>query len=188
MTTTTLAVLVPLLPFLGAAAGLLLGKTGYARPLAVLPTLAAGVIAVIVAVRQGGGRAIDAATQLTPTGSVPIDLALHLDGFAVLVAVLVTVVATCVQLYSTAYLRDDVFPTLDEHIGAVRRPALAPRALRHVGELEPHHVHAALAELGREVAQEGRLHPRAGAVREDEPQLPAAGTVVQQLGHGARVT
>ncbi|CAO0826428.1 NADH dehydrogenase OS=Streptomyces microflavus OX=1919 GN=Smic_48480 PE=4 SV=1 [Streptomyces microflavus] len=62
---------------------------------------------MIVAVRQGGGRAIDAATQLTPTGAVPIDLALHLDGFAVLVAVLVGLVATCVQLYSTAYLRDD---------------------------------------------------------------------------------
>ncbi len=62
---------------------------------------------MVVAVRQGGGRAIDAATQLTPTGSVPIDLALHLDGFAVLVAVLVGLVATCVQLYSTAYLRND---------------------------------------------------------------------------------
>src|SRR5690606_20187709 len=59
------------------------------------------------AARQGGGRAIDAATQLTPTGSVPIDLALHLDGFAVLVAVLVALVASCVQIYSTAYLRDD---------------------------------------------------------------------------------
>ncbi|RPK60246.1 NADH-quinone oxidoreductase subunit L [Streptomyces sp. ADI96-02] len=109
MTTTTLAALVPLLPFLGAAAGLALGRTapGFVRPLAILPTLTAAVLAVIVAVRQGGGRAIDAATQLTPTGSVPIDLALHLDGFAVLVAVLVTVVATCVQVYSTAYLRDD---------------------------------------------------------------------------------
>ncbi|MFD9503298.1 NADH-quinone oxidoreductase subunit L [Streptomyces sp. NPDC060035] len=107
MTTTTLAVLVPLLPFLGAAAGLLLGRTGFARPLAVLPTLAAGVIAVVVAVRQGGGPAIVAATELTPTGSVPIDLALYLDGFAVLVAVLVALVATCVQIYSTAYLRDD---------------------------------------------------------------------------------
>ncbi|MFF2957586.1 NADH-quinone oxidoreductase subunit L [Streptomyces sp. NPDC057963] len=109
MTTTTLAVLVPLLPFLGAAAGLLLGRTapGYVRPLAVLPTLAAFVLAVAVASRQGGGRAIDAATRLTPTGSVPIDLALHLDGFAVLVAVLVGLVATCVQIYSTAYLRDD---------------------------------------------------------------------------------
>ncbi|MFJ4901697.1 NADH-quinone oxidoreductase subunit L [Streptomyces sp. NPDC088727] len=109
MTTTTLAVLVPLLPFLGAAAGLLLGRSapGFVRPLAVLPSLASLVIAAVVAARQGGGRAIDAATQLTPTGSVPIDLALHLDGFAVLVAVLVALVASCVQTYSTAYLRDD---------------------------------------------------------------------------------
>ncbi|MFF8288409.1 NADH-quinone oxidoreductase subunit L [Streptomyces sp. NPDC016309] len=109
MTTTTLAVLVPLLPFLGAAAGLLLGRTapGFVRPLAVLPTLAALVLAVLVAVRQGGGEAIDAATRLTPTGSVPIDLALHVDGFAALTAVLVGLVASCVQLYSTGYLRDD---------------------------------------------------------------------------------
>ncbi|MEV2202795.1 NADH-quinone oxidoreductase subunit L [Streptomyces fradiae] len=109
MTTTTLAVLVPLLPFLGAAAGLLLGRTapGFTRPLAVLPTVAALVLAVLVAVRQGGGKAVDAATQLTPTGSVPIELALHLDGFAVLTAVLVGLVASCVQIYSTGYLRDD---------------------------------------------------------------------------------
>ncbi|MGW0554940.1 NADH-quinone oxidoreductase subunit 5 family protein [Streptomyces sp. NPDC002926] len=109
MTTTTLAVLVPLLPFLGAAAGLLLGRIapGFVRPLAVLPTLAAAAIAVVVAIRQGGGKAIDVSTQLTPTGSVPIDLALYLDGFAVLVAVLVGVVASCVQIYSTGYLRDD---------------------------------------------------------------------------------
>ncbi|MFF7186280.1 NADH-quinone oxidoreductase subunit L [Streptomyces sp. NPDC008222] len=109
MTTTTLAVLVPLLPFLGAAAGLLLGRTapGFVRPLAVLPTLASLVPAVLVAARQGGGTAIDAATELTPTGSVPIELALHIDGFAALVAVLVGVVATCVQIYSTGYLRHD---------------------------------------------------------------------------------
>ncbi|MET7391529.1 NADH-quinone oxidoreductase subunit L [Streptomyces sp. NPDC005529] len=109
MTTTTLAVLVPLLPFLGAAAGLLLGRTapGFVRPLAVLPPLASLVLAVTVAVRQGGGQAIDAHTELTPTGSVPIELALHIDGFAALVAVLVGVVATCVQIYSTGYLRDD---------------------------------------------------------------------------------
>ncbi|MFI1715400.1 NADH-quinone oxidoreductase subunit L [Streptomyces sp. NPDC053513] len=109
MTTTTLAVLVPLLPFLGSATGLLLGRTapGFVRPLAVLPTLAAAVLAALVAARQGGGRAIDATTQLTPTGSVPIDLSLHIDGFAALVAVLVGTVATCVQIYSTGYLRDD---------------------------------------------------------------------------------
>ncbi|MGW5970987.1 NADH-quinone oxidoreductase subunit 5 family protein [Streptomyces sp. NPDC055186] len=109
MTTTTLAVLVPLLPFLGAIAGLLLGRTapGFVRPLAVLPTAASLVPAALVAARQGGDRAVDAATELTPTGSVPIELALYIDGFAALTAVLVGVVATCVQIYSTGYLRDD---------------------------------------------------------------------------------
>lgn len=109
MTTTTLAVLVPLLPFLGAVAGLLLGRTapGFVRPLAVLPVLASLALAVSVAVDQGGGLAIDSHTELTPTGSVPIELGLHIDGFAALVAVLVGVVATCVQIYSTGYLRDD---------------------------------------------------------------------------------
>ncbi|MFI0777812.1 NADH-quinone oxidoreductase subunit L [Streptomyces sp. NPDC021212] len=114
MTTTTAAVLVPLLPFLGAAAGLLLGRRapGFVRPLAILPTLAATVLAVLVAVRQGGGEGagkapLTVATRLADTGSVPIDLALHIDGFAALVAVLVGVVACCVQIYSTGYLRDD---------------------------------------------------------------------------------
>ncbi|MFJ1745770.1 NADH-quinone oxidoreductase subunit L [Streptomyces sp. NPDC088116] len=114
MTTTTLAVLVPLLPFLGAVAGLLLGRTtpGFVRPLAVLPTLAAAALAVVVAVRQGGGAGngtapLEAATRLAPTGSVPIDLALYIDGFAALVAVTVGVVASCVQIYSTGYLRGD---------------------------------------------------------------------------------
>ncbi|MER7675733.1 NADH-quinone oxidoreductase subunit L [Streptomyces sp. NPDC096934] len=109
MTTTTLAVLVPLLPFLGAVTGLLLGRTapGFVRPLAVLPPLASLAVAVLVAVRQGGDQAVSAATELTPTGSVPIELALCIDGFAALVAVLVGVVATCVQIYSTGYLRDD---------------------------------------------------------------------------------
>ncbi|MFI5818565.1 NADH-quinone oxidoreductase subunit L [Streptomyces rishiriensis] len=109
MTTTTLAVLVPLLPFLGAAAGLLLGRAapGFVRPLAVLPAVAALALAVVVAVRQGGGASVDAATELTPTGSVPIELALHIDGFAALVAVVVGLVAACVQIYSTGYLRED---------------------------------------------------------------------------------
>ncbi|MFJ4818738.1 NADH-quinone oxidoreductase subunit L [Streptomyces sp. NPDC088801] len=109
MTTTTLAVLVPLLPFLGAVAGLLLGRSapGFVRPLAVLPTLTSLVIAALVAVRQSGDAAVNAATELTPTGSVPIELAVHIDGFAALVAVLVGLVASCVQIYSTGYLRDD---------------------------------------------------------------------------------
>ena len=109
MTLTTTAVLVPLLPFLGALAGLFLGRRapGFVRPLAVLPTLAAAGLAISVAVDQGGGPSTDVAVELTPTGSIPIDLALHIDGFAALLAVLVGCVATCVQIYSTGYLRDD---------------------------------------------------------------------------------
>ncbi|WP_019547119.1 NADH-quinone oxidoreductase subunit L [Streptomyces sulphureus] len=111
MSTQTLAVLVPLLPFLSAAAGLLLGgrAPGFVRPLAVLPTAVAAALAALVAARQGGGTPVRGATELTPTGNadLPVQLALHIDGFAALVAVLVGVVATAVQLYSTSYLRDD---------------------------------------------------------------------------------
>jgi len=107
--TLTLAVLVPLLPFLGAFAGFAAGRRapGLVRPLAVLPTLASAALAVTVACDLGTGRHLDAATRLTPTGSIPIDLAVHLDGFSTLLAVLVGVVAGCVQIYSTSYLRDD---------------------------------------------------------------------------------
>ncbi|WP_200263483.1 NADH-quinone oxidoreductase subunit L [Streptomyces sp. HSG2] len=109
MTTISLAVLVPLLPFLGAVVALFSGgrAPGFARPLAVLPTLAALALAVAVAARQGGGATLAAATELTPTGSIPIELALYVDGFAALVAVLVAFVATAVQVYSTGYLAGD---------------------------------------------------------------------------------
>jgi NADH-quinone oxidoreductase subunit L len=109
MTLLTMAVLVPLLPFLGALGGLAAGRRapGFVRPLAILPTVAAAGFALAAAVDLGTGRHLDAATQLTPTGSVPIELSIHLDDFSTLLAVLVGVVASCVQIYSTAYLRDD---------------------------------------------------------------------------------
>ena len=49
MTLIALAALVPLLPFLGAAAGLLLGRhaPGFVRPLAVLPTATSFVLAAV---------------------------------------------------------------------------------------------------------------------------------------------
>ena len=107
--TASLAALVPALPFLGAAFGLLLGRRapGFVRPLAVLPALTSLVLAALVAARQGPGQTTDAAHRLTPTGSVPIDLALSIDGFGAVIAVLVALVATCVQIYSVSYLRDD---------------------------------------------------------------------------------
>ncbi|WP_037912280.1 NADH-quinone oxidoreductase subunit 5 family protein [Actinacidiphila yeochonensis] len=107
--TASLAALVPALPFLGAALGFLLGRRapGFVRPLAVLPVLTSLVLAALVAARQGPGHTTDASHRLTPTGSIPIDLTLHVDGFGATIAILVTLVATCVQIYSVAYLRDD---------------------------------------------------------------------------------
>jgi NADH-quinone oxidoreductase subunit L len=109
VTQTALAWLVPALPFLGATAGLLLGRRapGFVRPLAVLPTLAALVCAVTVVARQGHDGSTNAAHRLTPTGSIPIDLVLRVDDFSGLIAVAVGVVAVCVQVYSVSYLRDD---------------------------------------------------------------------------------
>ncbi len=111
MNTSTAAALVPLLPFAAAALILLTGRRapGFVRPLAVLPMLTAAGLAVFVAVRQGGEEPIRAATTLADPGDPAwtVHLALHLDGFAVLVAVLVAVVASCVQLYSTGYMRGD---------------------------------------------------------------------------------
>ncbi|MFJ2186682.1 NADH-quinone oxidoreductase subunit L [Kitasatospora sp. NPDC087861] len=104
-----LPVLVPVLPALGAAATLALGKKapGLARPLAIVPVAVSAVLALVVALQLGTGQALDAATRLTPTGGPDIALGLHLDGFSSLISVLVGLVATCVQVYSTAYLKED---------------------------------------------------------------------------------
>lgn len=104
-----LPVLVPVLPALGAAATLATGRRapGLARPLAILPVAASAVLALVVALQLGTGQSLDAATRLAPTGGPELSLALHLDGFSSLISVLVGLVATCVQVYSTAYLKDD---------------------------------------------------------------------------------
>ncbi|GAA0662590.1 NADH-quinone oxidoreductase subunit L [Kitasatospora atroaurantiaca] len=104
-----LPALVPTLPALGAAATLATGRRapGFARPLAILPVATSAVLALVVALQLGTGQSLDASTRLTPTGGPDISLAIHLDGFSLLIAVLVGLVATCVQVYSTAYLKDD---------------------------------------------------------------------------------
>ncbi|WP_371497680.1 NADH-quinone oxidoreductase subunit L [Kitasatospora sp. NBC_00374] len=104
-----LPVLVPVLPALGAVATLATGRRapGFARPLAILPVAASAVLALVVALQLGTGQSLDVATRLTPTGGPDIWLAFHLDGYSSLISVLVGLVATCVQVYSTAYLKDD---------------------------------------------------------------------------------
>ncbi|MDH6137448.1 NADH-quinone oxidoreductase subunit L [Kitasatospora sp. MAA4] len=106
---TALPALVPALPALGAAATFATGRRAprFARPLAIVPVVLSGVLALVTALQLGTGRTLDAATRLTPTGGPDISLAIHLDGYTSLVTVLVGLVASCVQIYSTAYLRDD---------------------------------------------------------------------------------
>ncbi|MFD7988654.1 NADH-quinone oxidoreductase subunit L [Kitasatospora indigofera] len=104
-----LPVLVPALPALGAAATFATGRRapGFARPLAILPVAASAVLALVVALQLGTGQVLEAATRLTPTGGPEISLAIQLDGYTSVITVLVGLVATCVQVYSTAYLKDD---------------------------------------------------------------------------------
>lgn len=104
-----LPVLVPVLPALGSAATLAVGRRapGLARPLAIVPVAVSAVLALVVALQLGTGQVLEAGTWLTPTGGPDLTLGLYLDGYSSLISVLVGLVATCVQVYSTAYLKDD---------------------------------------------------------------------------------
>ncbi|MFI6845571.1 NADH-quinone oxidoreductase subunit L [Kitasatospora sp. NBC_00085] len=104
-----LPALVPALPALGAAATLATGRKvpGLARPLAIVPVAVSAVLALVVALQLGTGQVLEASTRLTPTGGPELTLGFYLDGYSSLISVLVGLVATCVQVYSTSYLKDD---------------------------------------------------------------------------------
>ncbi|MFG1941300.1 NADH-quinone oxidoreductase subunit L [Nonomuraea sp. NPDC048826] len=122
---TTFPLLAVLLPFVAAAAGLLLSRWPGRRAsvdanrraawIAVIPTAAAAVLAVWLAWSQGfaylegGPRAepVGATYGTIVTGSVPISLTLQADDLSALLGVLVTLVALAVQVYSIGYLKDD---------------------------------------------------------------------------------
>ena len=104
--------LVPLLvltPVATAVAGLAVGRRGrpVARLLAVAGPAVALVLALVLAwqVRQDGPWVEVWAT--VPTGWVPVTVATRADALGTTVAVMVATVALLVQVYSTAYLRED---------------------------------------------------------------------------------
>ncbi|MEU8134286.1 NADH-quinone oxidoreductase subunit 5 family protein [Streptodolium elevatio] len=106
---TTAAGLAAALPFCAALLGLAVGRRSpaAARLLAVIPLAVAAVLALWVAVRHGSGGVTENGVELTPTGALDIGLSMRIDGLSSLVAVMVAVVATLVQVYSAAYLRKD---------------------------------------------------------------------------------
>jgi len=98
-------------PFLAALLGLLGGRRW---PGLVVPVAVGGTTAALVAASVLGGRAVlDAPLSLrvqladVPTGGPPFGIDLRADGLAAMVSVAVCVVALCVQVYSTAYLKGD---------------------------------------------------------------------------------
>jgi len=103
--------LVPMLvlvPVATAAAGLVVGRRrALARILAVTGPAVALLVAVAAAWEVGvDGPRVDV-WSVVPTGWVPIAVATRADGLGLTVAVMVATVALAVQLYSTAYLRED---------------------------------------------------------------------------------
>jgi NADH-quinone oxidoreductase subunit L len=111
---STLALWIPLLPLLSAAAIAVISltarggdRTGARRAvpaLAVLPIAAAAVLTFVVLFGHGTGAATESQIRYAATGGPEIWLGARVDGLAALIAVLVGVVATAVQLYSVSYM------------------------------------------------------------------------------------
>ncbi|NUR61324.1 MAG: NADH-quinone oxidoreductase subunit L [Catenulispora sp.] len=105
---STLALWIPLLPLLSAAALAAVSLSGRARKavpaLAVLPIAAAAVLTFVVLFGHGTGAATESRIRYAATGGPELWLGARVDGLAALIAVLVGVVATAVQLYSVTYM------------------------------------------------------------------------------------
>jgi NADH-quinone oxidoreductase subunit L len=105
---STLALWIPLLPLLSAAALAAVSLFGRGRKavpaLAVLPIAAAAVLTFVVLFGHGTGAATESRIRYAATGGPELWLGARVDGLAALIAVLVGVVATAVQLYSVSYM------------------------------------------------------------------------------------
>jgi NADH-quinone oxidoreductase subunit L len=108
VTTATLALWLPVLPLFSAAALAAVSLSGKARAavpaLAVLPIAAAAVLTFVVLFGHGTGAATESRIRYAATGGPELWLGARVDGLAALIAVLVGVVATAVQLYSVSYM------------------------------------------------------------------------------------
>jgi NADH-quinone oxidoreductase subunit L len=123
---THLAWLLPVLPALAAALGLLGSRVVPGGPgvPAVIGSAATLVIACLVAggfASSSGAMPLryadylppsasshDTSTSWTPIGGVTLNVGTHVDGLVVVTALMVAVVALLVQVYSTAYMAGDV--------------------------------------------------------------------------------
>ncbi|RSM84996.1 NADH-quinone oxidoreductase subunit L [Kibdelosporangium aridum] len=83
-------------------------------PLAILGTALGAVGAIILALVEP----FETHATLTPTGTIPITLGLRVDELSSTVAVMVTLVALAIQVYSVGYMKHDVrYPTFATLVG-----------------------------------------------------------------------
>ena len=100
--------LIVLTPFAAAVVGLVVGRNRLsAGRVAVIGTgLAMAMSAGAAVAVWAGGPSLDEWATV-PTGWIPITVATRADGLGMTLAIMVTVVAFAVQVYSTAYMHDD---------------------------------------------------------------------------------
>jgi NADH-quinone oxidoreductase subunit L len=102
------ALLAIALPALGAASTFAGGRDRrHAKFWSTAPTLLAFVATLAVSVAHSTGGASVQAVRLAPAGSLTIWLGTRVTGLAAVIAILVTFVASCVQVYSLTYMKDD---------------------------------------------------------------------------------
>jgi NADH-quinone oxidoreductase subunit L len=111
--TATAAILTVALPAIAATCGLLLARSRAAAVrwavLGAGGSVVASVVELCGVLTSGGVESIRFLGQLD-LGVGSVDLDLRSDGLSASVAIAVSVVATCVQIYSTAYLSGDGTP------------------------------------------------------------------------------
>ncbi|GAA1815311.1 NADH-quinone oxidoreductase subunit L [Planosporangium flavigriseum] len=106
-TLTAAGALLPAVPFLVALMGLLLPRAP--RPVAAALGIGGAAVALAVAVVLAANvnGPVEASRRWADFGDISVTIGVRLDPVAVLVAVAVAAVALAVQVYSTAYLKDD---------------------------------------------------------------------------------
>nr|MDT0661005.1 NADH-quinone oxidoreductase subunit L [Micromonospora sp. DSM 115978] len=107
---TSLAVLLPAVPFAVALAGLLLPQRSRAVAAALGITGAGAALVLSVALLaslEAGAGPVDAARTWIDFGGITVTAGIRVDPAAAMVAVAVATVALAVQVYSVGYLADD---------------------------------------------------------------------------------
>ncbi|ALG11213.1 NADH-quinone oxidoreductase subunit L [Kibdelosporangium phytohabitans] len=83
-------------------------------PLAVLGTAISAAGAIVLAFLG----AFETRVTLTPTGTIPVTIGLRADDLSTMVAVMVTLVALAIQVYSVGYMKHDVrYPAFAALVG-----------------------------------------------------------------------